>query len=152
MGARPCTTCGGRGFGIDIHSAENKWRCDECGHFYIPANNDYRHENAKCPQCGCEEASGWFDDGYDEEEFDELESGLSEGANSHEKGADEALPWEEDEESGLERDGGYDLGISWKESDEEEMGTGPEKIPDDIDHPFERSEQEGDFNDDDIPF
>jgi hypothetical protein len=158
MWACPCTTCGGRGFAFDIHSAENKWRCDECGHFYVPANKDYRPENAKCPQCGCEQASGWFDDGYDEEEFDELESELSEGVKppGDDKGAesfqDEPLPWEEDEESGPERDGAYDLGISWKESDEEEMMMGREGIPDDIDHPFERGERDSDFNDDDIPF
>jgi hypothetical protein len=156
MWACPCTTCGGRGFAFDIHSAENKWRCDECGHFYIPANNDYRHENAKCPKCGCKQASGWFDDGYDEEDFDELESELNEGAtppaNARAIEEDEPLPWEEQEESELERDGAYDLGISWKESDEEEMMMGREGIPDDIDHPFERGEPGSDFNDDDIPF
>src|SRR5215216_3295349 len=62
MWACPCTTCGGRGFGIDIHSAENRWHCPQCGTFYLPPNGDYRASNAKCPKCGCTEADGWFDD------------------------------------------------------------------------------------------
>jgi hypothetical protein len=66
MWACPCTTCGGRGFQFDIHSAEQKWQCCQCGHFYTPPNNDYRPENAHCPKCGCTNANGWFDDGYDE--------------------------------------------------------------------------------------
>ena len=83
MWACPCTTCGGRGFGIDIHSAENKWQCDECGHFYIPENNDYHSDNAKCPKCGCESASGWIDDDYDEEAiFEEFEKGLKDSPGS----------------------------------------------------------------------
>lgn len=158
MWACPCTTCGGRGFGIDIHSAENKWQCDECGHFYIPENNDYHSENAKCPECGCESASGWIDDYYDEGAiFEEFEKGLKDspgsgtGADAGAASAEEDLiPWEDPTESELERDGEYDLGISWKESDE--LSEGREGIPDDIDHPFVREERESDFNDDDIPF
>jgi hypothetical protein len=157
MWACPCTTCGGRGFAFDIHSAENKWRCDECGHFYAPANNDYRHENAKCPKCGCTHASGWFDDGYDEEDFEEFESELNDAGMAESGGNDgaadsEALGWDDAPDSELERDGEYDLGISWKESGEEDASPGPERIPDDIDHPFQREEPDLDINEDDIPF
>src|SRR3954468_2943655 len=33
MWACPCTTCGGRGFGFDIHLAEPLWQCVECHHW-----------------------------------------------------------------------------------------------------------------------
>ncbi len=157
MWACPCTTCGGRGFNFDIHSAENKWQCDECGHFYIPANNDYHAQNAKCPKCGCESASGWIDDDYDEEAImDELENELNNPDDpalpSNSKAApaqEDFVPWEDPPESDHEWESEYDLGLSWRDRDEE-LQSEREGIPDDIDFPHRREEH--DINDDDIPF
>jgi hypothetical protein len=156
MWACPCTTCGGRGFAFDIHSAENKWRCDECGHFYLPPNNDYHAENAKCPKCGGEQASGWFEDDYNEEDFEEFETGLDNitprpADSLPASQLDDQIPWDDPFESELENE--YDLGISWQESeDDEEPFNGQERIPDDIDNPFKREERDIDINEDDIPF
>lgn len=160
MWACPCTTCGGRGFSFDIHSAENKWQCDGCGHFYVPENNDYHHHNARCPQCGCEQASGWFDDDYeDEEDFDDDEFDLKDSdtpppTDSAALAAevDEELPWDDPlDGEGEPPDGEYDLGLAWRESDEDAMAD-EDRIPDDIDHPFKREERGFDINEDDIPF
>jgi hypothetical protein len=205
MWACPCTTCGGRGFQFDIHSAEQKWQCCECGHFYTPPNNDFRPENACCPKCGCKNANGWFDDGYDEsalgeefedpDEFDDEPPDDADAGTDAETGArgdtvtardenypnranrdrtaddflDEPLPWEDndDDDDGPE----YDLGITWKESDDDRafpttfdpdapipFADDDDKIPDDIDYPrFFRSRDDdkntfNDLNDDDIPF
>jgi hypothetical protein len=68
MWACPCTTCGGRGFTFDIHLAEEMWQCAECKHWYEAANGDKRASNAKCPKCGSTMANGWFDDEYEEDE------------------------------------------------------------------------------------
>jgi hypothetical protein len=157
MWACPCTTCGGRGFSFDIHSAENKWQCENCGHFYVPANNDYRADNAKCPRCGCTQASGWFDDDDDDDQDEEVEEG------------DDPIPWDDDEDDQDEEaddndqagsaltTGEYDLGISWQESDDaddddEDDPFGEGRMPDDIDHPRIHEERDIDLNDDDIPF
>jgi hypothetical protein len=166
MWACPCTTCGGRGFQFDIHSAEQKWQCYQCGHFYTPANNDYRHENARCPKCGCTEASGWFDDGYDEDDFaDEEFEDVPPDPATRDRGpnpfADEELPWDDeddDDDDGPE----YDLGITWKESDDDRSFASDAEIPfgddddhilDDIDNPrFFRTPDDKPLNEDDIPF
>jgi DNA-directed RNA polymerase subunit RPC12/RpoP len=177
MWACPCTTCGGRGFGIDVHSAENKWQCAECGHFYVPANRDYRARNAKCPKCGSTCANGWFDD--DDEDFldEDDAAAIADGAHptARELSVDEELPWDdtddddddddEDEDDDHDPHGPYDLGITWKESDaEDDFGDSsyddanfrsfdrPNKLPDDIDFPHHRDDRESGFNDDDIPF
>jgi hypothetical protein len=175
MWACPCTTCGGRGFGIDIHSAENKWQCAQCGHFYVPQNRDYRWSNAKCPKCGCTEASGWFDD--DDEEEDELEddddpfpSAASRdemsGARDDSLLRDQELPWDDDdEEDDDEEEAEFDAGHGWRdagggpeEGEDDDDGfdpkTGRYRMPDDIDHPQpgRPPQDERDFNDDDIPF
>jgi len=162
MWACPCTTCGGRGFSFDIHSAENKWQCSRCGHFYLPENKDYHSDNAKCPKCGCTEADGWFDDDYDEEDFDDQGNLIGEGAAAAASAADldEEQPWddEDDEEDEEWEDdpavtGEYDLGITWKESDgEDDPFDWEDRMPDDIDHPRIFEERDHDFNDDDIPF
>ena len=162
MWACPCTTCGGRGFSFDIHSAENKWQCSRCGHFYLPENKDYHSDNAKCPKCGCTEADGWFDDDYDEEDFDDQGNLIGEGAAAAASAADldEELPWDdEDDEEDEEWEydpavtGEYDLGITWKESDgEDDPFDWEDRMPDDIDHPRIFEERDHDFNDDDIPF
>jgi hypothetical protein len=209
MWACPCTTCGGRGFQFDIHSAQRKWQCAQCGHFYTPKNDDYRPENAHCPQCGCKNASGWFDDGYDESEFDEenfddddeqferklgkeledeLDAELDQDESdkksaetfparaSRDQSADvseDEIPFafDLDEDDEDDDDPEYDLGITWKESDQDddelmfsssddEIPFGDvrdDKIPDDIDHPrFFRSpddkRSDEPFNEDDIPF
>ena len=125
MWACPCTTCGGRGFGIDIHSAENKWQCAECGHFYTPVNNDFRSQNAKCPKCGSTCANGWFDDGTDDEEFDpELDEELSDtlAAADRPMMPEDDLPWDNDDEDdeASPSSGEYDLGISWQESNDDD--------------------------------
>lgn len=169
MWACPCTTCGGRGFAIDIHSAENKWQCAQCGHFYVPENGDYRHENAKCPRCGSTDASGWFDDGYDEEDdefededFDDALGGLPAGdrpAPGDPAALEDQIPWD-DPPPGRDGPGAveYDLGISWRESeDDDDDGDadpfgGEDRLPDDIDHPRNRDERDVDINEDDIPF
>src|SRR5688572_26046705 len=182
MWACPCTTCGGRGFQFDIHSAEQKWQCCQCGHFYTPTNNDYRHENANCPQCGCKQANGWFDDGYDEEDFDEenfdeedefeddddVDVELDKGQTATAKPGQEPFPTrasrdqssspadEDDNPFGFDLDDDddddgpeYDLGITWKESDQDDDDLAfsspdddvpfgdvhDDNIPDDIDHP-----------------
>jgi hypothetical protein len=172
MWACPCTTCGGRGFGIDIHSAENKWQCAECGHFYVPPNRDYRASNAKCPKCGSPHANGWFDDDDDEDEefVDEDTDESAAPATARELSVDEELPWDdsdEDDEEDDDRDphGPYDLGITWKESEVEDDFSDssvddvnfrpfdrPDKLPDDIDFPHHRDDHDSGFNDDDIPF
>ena len=165
MWACPCTTCGGRGFSIDIHSAENKWQCARCGHFYTPENNDHHADNAKCPRCGCTDANGWFDDDYDESDFDDKGNFIGDDDDTlpaSEIDVDEEIPWEDDddEDEAWDEDdpaltGEYDLGISWKETDDDDAGEEnpfgfEDKMPDDIDHP--RIFEERDFNDDDIPF
>jgi predicted nucleic acid-binding Zn-ribbon protein len=169
MWACPCTTCGGRGFAIDIHSAENKWQCDNCGHFYVPANNDYRSENANCPKCGSNQASGWFDsdedddDEYDPAEDEDLADSLS-TANRPALPEDE-IPWDDDDEEEEDDDeaqagaalstGEYDLGITWQESDDDDEDDpfgSEDRMPDDIDHPRIHGERDIDLNDDDIPF
>ncbi|HEY7119808.1 MAG TPA: hypothetical protein VH475_24665, partial [Tepidisphaeraceae bacterium] len=100
MWACPCTTCGGRGFGIDVHSAENKWQCADCGHFYVPQNRDYHADNAKCPRCGCTEASGWFDDDYEEDDDEEFPDQLADLSpiDPHLHRPDEEPPWDDDED------------------------------------------------------
>jgi predicted RNA-binding Zn-ribbon protein involved in translation (DUF1610 family) len=166
MWACPCTTCGGRGFGIDIHSAENKWQCAECGHFYIPANRDYRHENAKCPKCGSTYANGWFDDPEEDDEdyFDDEETDADHPI-ARELSVDEDLPWDDDDDDDDDRSP-YDLGITWKESDApDNFLTGLDhdgdnappypprsRLPDDIDFPHHREDHHTDLNDDDVPF
>jgi predicted nucleic acid-binding Zn-ribbon protein len=169
MWACPCTTCGGRGFGIDIHSAENKWRCADCGHFYVPANRDYRAENAKCPKCGSTEASGWFDDPeYDEDDDDGGANATADHPTARELSVDEDLPWDDDDDEDDDDDdrSPYDLGITWKESDapdnfhagydsdEDDANpyAGPNRLPDDIDFPHHRDDRSTDINEDDIPF
>jgi hypothetical protein len=64
--------CGGRGFDFDIHPRDPGWECVECKHRYAPADGTYiTTANCKSPKCGCTEASGWWDDEYDEDaEFD----------------------------------------------------------------------------------
>jgi hypothetical protein len=166
MWACPCTTCGGRGFSFDIHSAENKWQCDNCGHFYTPANNDYRSENAKCPKCGSTQASGWFDSGDDEDEYDpELDEELADTLATAGRPVlpNDELPWDDDEDEDDDETeagpstGEYDLGISWQESDDDDDDEGDpfgseERMLDDIDHPRIHDERDKDWNDDDIPF
>lgn len=166
MWACPCTTCGGRGFGIDLHSAENKWRCADCGHFYVPENRDYRCDNAKCPKCGCTEADGWFDDDdeFEDDDFDDITA--PDTANdplSNVPFQDDELPWDEDGdgEDDYEK---FDAGHGWREADAEgeaadnsfgyDAQDGRYRMPDDIDHPRPgRPPRDGkDFNDDDIPF
>jgi hypothetical protein len=71
MWACPCTTCGGRGYEIDIHEIDPRWECVNCGHKYKPADGRFITANCKCPKCGCTDANGWHDDEYDEEDFDE---------------------------------------------------------------------------------
>jgi hypothetical protein len=152
MWACPCTTCGGRGFSFDIHSAENKWQCDDCGHFYLPDNGDYHPENALCPKCGSTSASGWFDDDYDEadyededEEFEDFDKMIDVDDDFDE---DDLFVFDDPDKPE------FDLGITWKESDSFfDPTTGDVddwRIPDDIDFPSERKPHE--FNDDDIPF
>jgi len=145
MWACPCTTCGGRGFGIDIHSAEDKWQCVECGHFYLPPDGDHRAENAKCPKCGCTEANGWFDDGSDEEEFfddaDELDDPGEPFDDSDEDDVTDLemdIPYT-DEEMGDWSEGGCDTFDS------------EQRLPDDIDHPRTFDERDRP-NEDDVPF
>ena len=149
MWACPCTTCGGRGFGIDVHSAENKWQCAECGHFYLPPDNDYHADKAKCPKCGCTQASGWFDDDYDEEALlDEFDDDLDEDDDEDEQFDDE------EEGEGESSPDEFDLGISWQEREDDPFDS-ENRLPDDIDHPRTHDEPEGgfsDLNDDDIPF
>jgi hypothetical protein len=168
MWACPCTTCGGRGFSFDIHSAENKWQCADCGHFYVPENNDYHADNAKCPKCGSDLANGWFDSDYDEEDFeDELihDDALADDAPAAQRPAlpiEDEIPWDDEDDEDDEEDGPgtasstgeYDLGIAWRESDEDEddLFDSEGRQPDDIDHPQIREERDADFNDDDIPF
>lgn len=177
MWACPCTTCGGRGFGIDIHSAENKWQCADCGHFYVPANRDYRHENAKCPKCGSTDANGWFDDPEEDDEdyFDDDDDALTDADHptARELSVDQDLPWDDDDEDDDDDDdegpGLYDLGITWKESDapddflsgldddDDDAGAPPypgrNRHPDDIDFPQEpRDPHDHGVNEDDIPF
>jgi DNA-directed RNA polymerase subunit RPC12/RpoP len=169
MWACPCTTCGGRGFGIDIHSAEYKWECAECGHFYLPPNRDYRSSNARCPRCGSTSANGWFDDeDDDEEDEDDLLNG-NESADAsptaRELWTDEELPWDDDEDDDDgDGPGRYDLGITWKESEAEDDFFTPEgdgadapfarrdRLPDDIDFPHYREDCDPDVKDNDIPF
>lgn len=173
MWACPCTTCGGRGFGIDVHSAENKWQCEGCGHFYVPENRDYRWSNAKCPKCGCTEASGWFDDEDDEDQdeadFDETfpDPALSDdiaGARDDLPSPDEQIPWvDDDEEDDDDEASEFDPGHGWQDAGEGEGAddgfdsqTGRYRMPDDIDHPqpgrSERDERDFNDDDDDIPF
>jgi hypothetical protein len=151
MWACPCTTCGGRGFSIDIHSAENKWQCVDCGHFYVPKDNDYHHDNAKCPKCGCEQANGWFDDDYDEEDFED-ELGELPPIDPKAALSKEELPWE-DSDMEDEPAGDFDLGISWRErEDADDPTSGADAMADDIDFPHLREESDIDINEDDIPF
>jgi len=161
MWACPCTTCGGRGFGIDVHSAENKWQCAECGHFYVPANHDYRSDNAHCPKCGSTMANGWFDDGDEDEFEDEFDDDveaygkLVEGgeagaaANSPEiPFADASLPWDDDDEAYKGYVAGVGGGQGWVDGDDDDDDR---RLPDDIDFPHgHRSDL--DIKDDDIPF
>jgi hypothetical protein len=168
MWACPCTTCGGRGFGIDIHSAENRWQCADCGHFYIPENRDYHPENAKCPKCGCKEANGWFEDDYDEEDFaDEALDLPPPGHDEPRPELDEELPWDDDDDGDDDEPASseYDLGITWKErddDDDDEFGDDggffgfdghpdrDRRLPDDIDFPHIRDQ--GNPALDDMPF
>ncbi len=146
MWACPCTTCGGRGFLIDIHLAERLWQCAECEHWYAPPDNDFRHSNAKCPKCGSTFANGWFDDETDEEE-DELvseelsaESPLEENAETF---ADESVPWTDDNE---------EVGEGLFGSDAPSTDKG---MADDIDFPRVRPESPSDGGlpgEDDIPW
>jgi len=144
MWACPCTTCGGRGFGIDIHSAENRWQCAECGHFYTPANNNYRHDNACCPKCGSTLANGWFDSGdetYDEDdEDDDFETDAPVGAG--EPVADEELPWDDDDDDDDDDDEGFEADLN------------PDRrLRDDIDFPYTPPpDGDIDIKEDDIPF
>ena len=146
MWACPCTTCGGRGFGVDIHSAEDKWQCIECGHFYLPPNGDHRAENAKCPKCGCTEANGWFDDGYDEEDDEEYFDDADE-LDDEESVTDPAqlemdIPYTDEETE------------SWGDGESSLFDSEDEKMPDDIDYPrtFDEKDEFNDLNEDDIPF
>jgi hypothetical protein len=142
MWACPCTTCGGRGFGVDIHSAEDKWQCVECGHFYLPPNGDHRSENAKCPKCGCTEANGWFDDGYEEEFFEETD--VLEGGEAGDPAQLEMeIPWEDEPAR------------PWGEGDGTPFDSEEERMLDDIDYPRtfdEKDDRRDDFNEGDIPF
>jgi hypothetical protein len=72
MWACPCTTCGGRGFHFDIYPMEHRWECVECGHKWAPPGGNAKASNCKCPQCGCTQANGWFDDEYSEEEIAQM--------------------------------------------------------------------------------
>src|SRR5262249_44678291 len=47
MWACPCTTCGGRGFHLDIHPLDPVWECAECGHWYTPEK--FTSKYAHCP-------------------------------------------------------------------------------------------------------
>ncbi|MGN6369280.1 MAG: hypothetical protein ACTHN5_13550 [Phycisphaerae bacterium] len=141
MWACPCTTCGGRGFTFDIHPVERLWQCADCQHWYTPADDDYRRSNAKCPKCGCTEASGWFDDEEDEED-ELLEEEWEEGEVELGLPVEDAdpLPWEEE-----------DSDVFDPQMDHDEA----ERMPDDIDYPRTRARHpaEGEFRDDnDIPF
>lgn len=142
MWACPCTTCGGRGFTFDIHLAERLWQCVECLHWYPPANGDARASNAKCPKCGCTNASGWFDD---EELTPEEEAELQREYEEF-----EAKRKEE------ERLGIREKTEPWKPEEwQREVDMPPEEtMRDDIDFPHERKEdgQEGLLGNDDIPW
>jgi predicted nucleic acid-binding Zn-ribbon protein len=147
MWACPCTTCGGRGFGVDIHSAEDKWQCVECGHFYLPPDGDHRSSNAKCPKCGCTEANEWFDDEYDEDYeayFDDIDELEDDGDSPRDPAQLEMdIPYTDEETE------------SWGERGESAFDAEDEKLPDDIDYPRTLDEKEDfreGFNEDDIPF
>ncbi|HUO08777.1 MAG TPA: hypothetical protein VM008_10785 [Phycisphaerae bacterium] len=139
--ACPCTTCGGRGFQFDIFPVERLWQCANCHHWYSPVDDDYRASNAKCPKCGCTEASGYFDDEEDDEEYEEEEFFDMEGE------VELGLPVEDEDPA------------PWSAVEEDEYEPYEmqerEQMPDDIDFPQTRAEHlaEGDFlNEDDIPF
>lgn len=155
--ACPCTTCGGRGFEFDIHLAEPLWQCSECQHRYPPANGDMRPSNAKCPKCGCTEASGWFDD-EETEEGDEdgtqiaRDTELGEEDDADDFGPmtaaglpEDLLPWTDEEQAQWEA-----------RRAEAESAREAEKLQDDIDFPHERMKPppgSGDLlRDDDIPW
>jgi len=146
MWACPCTTCGGRGFTFDIHLVERLWQCAQCRHWYTPVDDDYRASNAKCPKCGCTEASGCFDDeeDYEDEEFLEEAELLAEEDGEIELGLPvedaDPLPWADDEI------------VAYKP---EEAEAENERLPDDIDFPHTRAESSSDhdlLNEDDIPW
>lgn len=132
MWACPCTTCGGRGFGFDIHLVERLWQCAQCQHWYVPANGDFRGSNAKCPKCGSIHASGWFDDEYDEDE---------EAAAADEPAADSGPDPVAAAQSANEAPGQLAPGeesLPWEDQVENPFDSGParpEKMPDDIDFP-----------------
>jgi hypothetical protein len=164
MWACPCTTCGGRGFNFDVHPAENRWECVACGHRYAPANGDFRSSNARCPKCGCTRANGWFD--FDDEDEDEEfeDEGLDVPAGEAAGGPkweplDDSLPWDDDEDevfgprSRLPDGAEYDLGISWREVDDDggefdgdaegdPFGAREDRMPDDIDFPRDLERQD----------
>jgi len=157
MWACACTTCGGRGFGIDVHSAENKWQCAECGHFYIPANHDYRSDNAKCPKCGSTMANGWFDDGDDDEEFeDDFEDDPAlppaTGNSTDLFDDDDELPRDGDDDGMPTTQEGWQPGDDQDDDDDDEDdATFDIRLPDDIDFPHTHR-TDHDIKDDDIPF
>jgi hypothetical protein len=173
MWACPCTTCGGRGFGVDIHISEPMWQCVDCHHWYPPANGIRYASNARCPKCGCTMANGWFED---EPMTAEEEAALMEKYKDLEEriAREEIQPFatpEELEELGIpastedRQEGGEvdypfptaddddDEGEEWKgESSKKEPSR---QMPDDIDFPreFRKREKGEDFPGmDDIPW
>jgi hypothetical protein len=168
MWACPCTTCGGRGYEIDIHEIESRWECANCGHKYRPADGRFIQANVNCPKCGCTEASGWFDDEdeFDDEEDDDLEDDGEEEfpddtavdlprGESTGVFEDNELPWD-DEDDGE----GWKRGAAMTDEDDEDglLGTGEDPMPDDIDFPRQFDELDdfgkgsGEIGPDDIPF
>lgn len=170
MWACPCTTCGGRGFTIDIHPTDLGWHCCTCDHYFAPPDGKYIQKNAQCPQCGGTQIDGWWDD----DDSEDLGSLFDEDEESNL--ADDSLPWDDDDipfggPDDHEPDDPYGLqaGMPWKESDsgevpgqfdpEDDSGWNPAepydpRQPDDIDfpRPKKRERSDEDFNDDDIPF
>jgi hypothetical protein len=166
----PCTTCGGRGFQMDIHPFLSKWECATCRHKWYPPDGNYKWSNCKCPKCGCTEASGFFQDEYSYEEIEamseeeykaafgktraEEEAEYEEMSREMERKRaageieDDVVPWE-DPPAGegvlapTEFDPSDPDNAPWSpDADAGATAGGEPKIPDDIDHPRPRRKRD----------
>jgi hypothetical protein len=150
MWACPCTTCGGRGFMVDVHPVGRVWQCASCSHWYTPEKMTSKY--AKCPRCGSTDANGWFDDEDDDgepiaegdetwdEEADETLADGPDEAVAGEPSRDDPPPWDDDVEP-------YD-----PLQGQAEESSARERLPDDIDFPRERGEEPPPAGESDVRF
>jgi predicted nucleic acid-binding Zn-ribbon protein len=155
MWACPCTTCGGRGFQVDIHPIEPVWQCAECGHWYTPQK--FTSKYANCPKCGSKYANGWFDDEDEDEEEEELTPAGDAVVSDVQE---EVVPWDDDESTDHTVDWAQET-QPWypgKDEDDDAAEYGERPMPDDIDFPrhFDRDQpapdRPADASDEDVPY